>query len=61
MRDQLAPVQHIPWIRAGTGNGYFKKGHTLMTAARVTKSDGSPGENFGVSSLPAGILTELRA
>ena len=94
--NQVATGAHsfsnIPWIQAGTANGYFKKGQhvvvgsgqqpggsqdgkagdpsksgvnkmlsTLMAAAGVTKSDGSPVDNFGDPSLPTGIFSELLA
>jgi hypothetical protein len=83
---------NVPWILAGTANGYFKQGqfitvgtgdmpggrqdgvggdgsvsgvnkmlNTLLTAAGVTKEDGSPTDDFGDSSLPNGLLTELLA
>ena len=83
---------NIPWIQAGTANGYFKKGqhvvvgtgaqpggsqdgkggdgsvsgvnkmlNTVLTAAGVTKSGGAPTDDFGDSTLPKGILTELVA
>jgi hypothetical protein len=77
---------NIPWIQAGTANGYFKKGqyvvvgsgqqpsgsqdgkggdgsvsginkmlNTLLTAAGV------PTDNFGDSSLPKGLFSEMLA
>jgi len=83
---------NIPWIQAGTANGYFKQGqyvvvgngqqptgsqdgkagsasvsgvnkmlNTVLNAAGVTKSDGEPKDDFGDSSLPKGIFTELVA
>ena len=83
---------NIPWIQAGTANGYYKKGqyvtvgngqqpggsqdgkggdasvsgvnkmlNTLLTAAGVTKSGGAPYDDFGDSSLPKGIFSELHA
>ncbi len=83
---------NIPWIQAGTANGYYKKGqyvvvgngtqpggsqdgkagdasvsginkmlNTLLTAAGVTKTGGAPTDNFGDSSLPKGIFTQLVA
>jgi hypothetical protein len=83
---------NIPWIQAGTANGYFKQGqhvvvgngqqpsgsqdgkggdgsvsgvnkmlNTLLTAAGVTKTGGAPTDNFGDSSLPKGIFTEMLA
>jgi hypothetical protein len=83
---------NIPWIQAGTANGYFKKGqyvvvgsgqqpggsqdgkggdgsvsgvnkmlNTLLTAAGVTKTGGAPTDDFGDSSLPKGVFTELKA
>ncbi len=83
---------NIPWIQAGTANGYYKKGqylvlgtgaqpggsqdgkggdasvsginkmlNTLLTAAGVTKDDGSPTDNFGEASLPKGIFSEMLA
>jgi hypothetical protein len=76
---------NIPWIQAGSANGYFKKGqflnvgtatqpagsqdgkggdgsisgvnkilNTVLTAAGVTKTDGSPTDNFGETTLPKG-------
>jgi len=83
---------NIPWIQAGTANGYFKKGqflvvgsgaqpggsqdgkggdgsvsginkmlNTLLTAAGVTKTGGAPIDNFGDSSLPKGLFSEMLA
>lgn len=83
---------NVPWILAGTANGFFKKGqyvtvgsgempggrqdgvggdgsvsgvnkmlNTLLTAAEVTKEDGSPTDDFGEPSLPKGIFSELLA
>jgi len=83
---------NIPWIQAGTANGFFKQGqfvvvgsgqqpggtqdgkggdasvsgvnkmlNTLLTAAGVTKTDGSPTDNFGESTLPKGIFSEMLA
>jgi len=83
---------NIPWIQAGTANGYFKKGqyvvvgsgqqpggsqdgkggdgsvsgvnkmlNTLLTAAGVTKTGGAPTDDFGDTSLPKGIFTEMKA
>ena len=83
---------NVPWILAGTANGYFKKGqhivvgsgaqpggsqdgkggdpsvsgvnkmlNTVLTAAGVTKSGGAPTDDFGDSTLPKGIFTELKA
>jgi hypothetical protein len=83
---------NIPWIQAGTANGYFKKGqhivvgsgsqpggsqdgkggdasvsginkmlNTLLTAAGVTKSGGAPTDDFGDSSLPKGLFSEMKA
>jgi hypothetical protein len=83
---------NIPWIQAGTANGYFKKGqyvvvgtgqqpggsqdgkggdgsvsgvnkmlNTLLTAAGVTKTGGLPTDDFGDTSLPKGLFTEMKA
>ncbi|HEX5098205.1 MAG TPA: DUF1552 domain-containing protein [Polyangiaceae bacterium] len=83
---------NIPWIQAGTANGFYKQGqyltvgtgaqpggsqdgkggdasvsgvnkmlNTLLTAAGVTKDDGSPTDNFGEASLPKGIFSEMLA
>src|SRR3954468_24657845 len=83
---------NIPWIQAGTANGYFKKGqyvvvgtgqqpggsqdgkggdgsvsgvnkmlNTLLTAAGVTKTGGAPTDDFGDTSLPKGLFTEMHA
>src|SRR4051812_5584791 len=83
---------NIPWIQAGTANGYFKKGqyvvvgngqqpggsqdgkggdgsvsgvnkilNTVLTAAGVTKTGGAPTDDFGDTSLPKGIFTEMVA
>ncbi len=83
---------NIPWIQAGTANGFFKQGqfvvvgngqqpggtqdgkggdasvsginkmlNTLLTAADVTKTDGSPTDDFGEASLPKGTFTEMLA
>jgi len=83
---------NIPWIQAGTANGFFKQGqyvvvgsgdqpggsqdgkggdasvsginkmlNTLLTAAGVVKSDGSPTDDFGEATLPKGIFTEMLA
>ena len=94
--NQIATGAHsysnIPWIQAGTANGFFKQGkyltvgtgqqpggsqdgkagdtsvsgmnkmlNTLLTAAGVTKSGGAPTDDFGDSSLPKGILSDLLA
>ena len=94
--NQVATGAHsfsnIPWIQAGTANGYFKQGqyvvvgngqqpggsqdgkagdpsvsgvnkvlNTLLTAAGVTKTGGGATDNFGDSSLPKGLLTEMVA
>ncbi|XYH99891.1 DUF1552 domain-containing protein [Sorangium sp. So ce1128] len=93
--NQIATGAHsfsnVPWILAGTANGFFKKGlqvvvgsgkqpdggqdgkagdastgvnkmlNTLLTAAGVTKDGGAPTDDFGDSSLPKGIFTELVA
>src|SRR3954452_24633832 len=83
---------NIPWIQAGTANGYFKKGqhivvgtgqqpggsqdgkagdgsvsgvnkmlNTLLTAGGVTKTGGAPTDDFGDTSLPKGVFTEMHA
>jgi hypothetical protein len=83
---------NIPWIQAGTADGFFKQGqfvvvgsgqqpggtqdgkggdasvsginkmlNTLLTASGVTKTDGSPTDDFGESTLPKGIFSELLA
>lgn len=83
---------NIPWIQAGTANGFYKQGqyvvvgtgaqpggsqdgkagdpsvsgvnkmlNTLLTAAGVTKSGGGATDNFGDSSLPKGLFTEMMA
>jgi hypothetical protein len=83
---------NIPWIQAGTANGFFKQGqfvlvgsgqqpggtqdgkggdasvsgvnkllNTLLTAAGVTKTDGSPTDDFGEPSLPKGTFSEMLA
>jgi hypothetical protein len=83
---------NVPWILAGTANGFFKNGeyitvgtgempggrqdgvggdgsvsgvnkmlNTLLTAAGVTKDDGSPTDDFGDPSLPTGIFDDLLA
>lgn len=83
---------NIPWIQAGTANGFFKQGqfvvvgsgqqpggtqdgkggdasvsgvnkmlNTLLSAAGVTKTDGSPTDNFGETTLPKGYFTEMLA
>lgn len=83
---------NIPWIQAGTANGFFKQGqfvivgsgeqpggtqdgkggdasvsgvnkmlNTLLTAAGVTKADGSPTDDFGEPTLPKGIFSEMLA
>jgi hypothetical protein len=83
---------NVPWILAGTANGFFKKGqfitvgtgkmpggkqdgvagdpsisgvnkmlNTLLTAAGVTKTGGTPMDSFGDASLPKGLFTELLA
>jgi len=83
---------NIPWIQAGTANGYFKKGqyvvvgtgaqpggsqdgkggdasvsgvnkmlNTLLTAAGVTKTGGAPTDDFGDTSLPKGLFSEMKA
>jgi hypothetical protein len=35
--------------------------NTLLTAAGVTKDDGSPTDDFGEPSLPTGIFSEMLA
>ncbi|HXU06235.1 MAG TPA: DUF1552 domain-containing protein [Polyangia bacterium] len=83
---------NIPWIQAGTANGYYKKGqyivvgtgaqpggsqdgkggdasvsginkmlNTVLTAAGVTKTGGAPTDDFGDSSLPKGLFSEMHA
>jgi hypothetical protein len=83
---------NVPWILAGSANGFFKQGqfvqvgtgkmpdgkqdgkagdasiagvnkmlNTLLTAAGVTKTDGSPTDDFGEATLPKGYFTELMA
>ena len=83
---------NVPWILAGTANGYLTKGayltvgsgnmpggsqdgrggdgsvsgvnkmlNTLLQAAGVTKGDGTPVDDFGDSTLPKGVFTELLA
>ena len=83
---------NIPWIQAGTANGYYKKGqyvvvgtgaqpggsqdgkggdasvsgvnkmlNTLLTAAGVTKTGGAPTDDFGETTLPKGLFSELHA
>ena len=83
---------NIPWIQAGTANGFYKQGqyltvgtgaqpggsqdgkggdasvsgvnkmlNTMLSAAGVTKSDGSPTDDFGEASLPKGIFSEMLA
>ena len=42
-------------------SGVNKMLNTLLTAAGVTKSDGSPTDNFGEASLPKGIFSEMLA
>jgi hypothetical protein len=45
----------------GSVSGVNKMLNTLMTAAGVTKDDGSPTDDFGDESLPNGIFSELLA
>jgi hypothetical protein len=83
---------NIPWIQAGTANGFYKKGqyvvvgsgqqptggqdgkggdasmsginkmlNTMLTAAGVTKSGGAPTDDFGETTLPKGIFSEMLA
>ena len=83
---------NIPWIQAGTANGFFKQGqyvvvgngqqpggtqdgkggdasvsgvnkmlNTLLTAAGVTKTGGAPTDDFGETTLPKGIFSEMLA
>jgi hypothetical protein len=83
---------NIPWIQAGTANGFYKQGqyltvgtgqqpggsqdgkggdasvsgvnkmlNTMLTAAGVTKADGSPTDDFGETTLPKGIFSEMLA
>jgi hypothetical protein len=83
---------NIPWIQAGTANGFFKQGqyvvvgngqqpggsqdgkggdasvsginkmlNTLLTGAGVTKTDGSPTDDFGEPTLPKGYFSEMLA
>jgi len=94
--NQVATGAHsfsnIPWIQAGSANGYYKQGqyvvvgsgqqpggsqdgkggdpsvsgvnkmlNTLLTAAGVTQTGGAPTDNFGDSSLPKGLFSEMVA
>jgi len=83
---------NIPWIQAGTANGFFKKGqyvlvgngqqpggsqdgkggdasvsginkmlNTLLTGVGITKTGGAPTDDFGESTLPKGMFTEMLA
>jgi hypothetical protein len=45
----------------GSVSGVNKMLNTILTAAGVTKSDGSPKDDFGDPSLPKGIFSELLA
>jgi Protein of unknown function (DUF1552) len=45
----------------GSVSGVNKMLNTLLTAAGVTKSGGAPTDNFGDSSLPKGLFTEMLA
>jgi len=45
----------------GSISGVNKMLNTVLTAAEVTKDDGSPTDDFGDESLPTGLLTELLA
>jgi hypothetical protein len=45
----------------GSVSGVNKMLNTLLTAAGVTKDDGSPTDDFGDESLPNGIFSELLA
>ena len=65
----------IPWVICGSGNGYLSTGNfvdlgdvphshllsTLATAVGVRKPDGSPVDDFGDASLPAGQVSDLIA
>lgn len=65
----------VPWIMAGTGKGYLKAGqfidvgkvtgnqmlNTLLNAAGVRKTDGSPVDDFGDSSLARGVVSAIVA
>jgi hypothetical protein len=42
-------------------SGVNKMLNTLLQAAGVTQSNGAPTDNFGDSSLPRGIFTEMLA
>jgi len=83
---------NIPWIQAGTANGFYQKGqyvvvgngqqpggsqdgkggdgsvsginkmlNTLLTAAGVTKTGGAPTDDFGETTLPKGIFSNMLA
>jgi len=69
-------VSPIPFIVAGTAQGFFKKSlfvelgkttsnarllNTFLTAAGVRKTDGSPTEDFGDASLAKNVHTEIMA
>ncbi len=45
----------------GSVSGVNKMLNTLLTAAEVTKEDGSPTDDFGDASLPKGLFSELMA
>ena len=42
-------------------SGINKMLNTLLTAAGVTKDGGAPTDDFGETSLPKGLFTELKA
>jgi hypothetical protein len=83
---------NVPWILAGSANGFFKQGrfvtvgtgqmpggkqdgaagdpsvsgvnkmlNTILSAAGVTRADGSAVDDFGDPSLPKGVFSELLA
>ena len=45
----------------GSVSGVNKMLNTVLTAAGVTSTGGAPTDNFGDSSLPKGIFTEMVA
>ncbi|MEZ4317230.1 MAG: DUF1552 domain-containing protein [Myxococcota bacterium] len=66
---------NIPWVLAGSGSGYLSTGQfvdlgdrphsqllsTIASAVGVRKADGSPVDDFGDPSLPAGQITQIVA
>ena len=75
MATKYHNYERVPFICAGSCNGYLKNGqyidaggvnhnkflNTIATAAGCTKEDGGPVDNFGDPSLEGGLLDAMLA